>query len=120
MTTGLGGDAALALLAQDGAMSHGGNLYRLSGGVPPEPDFDIALRGYKKDQVDSFIHGLEAEIAALAAERDEAYAQLHALAAEVRQMETELTELRRLTANNDPAVRPPVQQSRAAGAGAND
>jgi hypothetical protein len=58
-------------------MSRGGNLYKLSGGVPSEPNFDIALRGYKKDQVDSFIHGLETELAALAAERDHAYAQLH-------------------------------------------
>ena len=34
-------------------MSHDGDLYYLSWGVPSEPNFDIALRGYKKDQVDS-------------------------------------------------------------------
>jgi hypothetical protein len=83
-------DWQVAVLVQDGAMSYGGNLYKLSGGEPSEPDFDIALRGYKKDQVDSFIHNLETENAALAAERDEAYAQLHALAARVQQLETEL------------------------------
>ncbi|HEX7836180.1 MAG TPA: hypothetical protein VF469_01890, partial [Kofleriaceae bacterium] len=83
-------------------MSHGGDLYMLSGGVPSEPNFDIAVRGYKKDQVDSYIHNLETENAALAAERDEAFAQLHALAAQVHQMQTELTELRRRGANSVP------------------
>jgi hypothetical protein len=107
----------LALLAQDGAMSHGGHLYGLSGGVPPEPSFDIAVRGYKKDQVNSFIHSLATEIGALAAERDDAYAQLHALVAQMHRMETEL---RRLGANSGPPVRPPVQHPRAAGQGADD
>lgn len=81
-------------------MSHGGNLYKLSGGAPSEPSFDIALRGYKKDQVDSFIHNLELELAALSAERDEAYAQLHALAAQVNQLHTELADLRRRGADS--------------------
>jgi len=96
-------------------MPHGGNLY-LSGEAPTKPDFDIALRGYKKDQVDSFIHNLETEIAALSAERDHTYAQLHALAAQVNEMETELTELRRLGANSHP----PVPPARAAGPGADE
>ena len=82
-------------------MSQGGNLYKLSGGVPSEPNFDIALRGYKKDQVDSFIRNLETELAALAAERDHAYAQLHALAVQVNQMQTEL---RQQSANNNPPI----------------
>ena len=34
-------------------MSHDGDLYYFSGGVPSEPNFDIALREYEKDQVDS-------------------------------------------------------------------
>src|SRR5215469_10748734 len=83
-------------------MSHGGDLYELSGGVPNEPSFDIAVRGYKKDQVDHYVHGLETEVAALGAERDEAYAQLHALAAQVHQLQNELTEQRRRGAGRVP------------------
>jgi len=48
-------------------MSHGGDLDSVSGGIASEPNFDTALRGYKRDQVDTFVHGLETENAALAA-----------------------------------------------------
>src|SRR5262249_53751117 len=75
-------------------MAQGGDLFALSGGIPSEPNFDIAVRGYKRDQVDGYIQSLESDIAALAAEREDAYTQVQALAAQVHQLQQELHEQR--------------------------
>ena len=65
-------------------MAHGGDLFALGADIPSERNFELAFRGYKPDQVDKCIRLLETENAALAAERDEAYAQAQALAAQLQ------------------------------------
>src|SRR6266545_7951708 len=80
-------------------MSHGGGeLFALGGGAVAEPGFDIALRGYERRQVDRYVAQVEAEVAALAGERDEAYAQVQALAGQVHDVQRQMADLRRHTA----------------------
>src|SRR5690242_2414754 len=79
-------------------MSHGGELFAMGESVVAEPGFDIALRGYERRQVDRYVAQVEAEVAALAGERDEAYAQVQALAAQVHDVQKQMAEFRRQTA----------------------
>ena len=83
-------------------MSPGGDLFALSGGVATEPSFEIAIRGYDRKQVNQYVTNVEAEVAALAAEREQAYAQIQALAAQVEQLELELNDLRHRVASTGP------------------
>jgi cell division septum initiation protein DivIVA len=41
--------------------------------------FETALRGYEKRQVDKYVLQVEAEVAAIAAEREELYGQINLL-----------------------------------------
>src|SRR5262249_11451250 len=79
-------------------MSHGGELFAMGEGVVAEPGFDIALRGYERRQVGRYVAQVEAEVAALTSERDEAYAQVQALAGQVHEVQNRMAELRRQTA----------------------
>ena len=54
-------------------MSHGGEIFGLGGDAASEPSFETALRGYEKKQVERYVARAENEIAALAAEREQAY-----------------------------------------------
>src|SRR5436189_127560 len=83
---------------EDGDMAHGGEMFSLGEGGASEPGFDLALRGYARGQVDRYVAQLEAEIAALTAEREEAYAQIQALATQVHHLQQEMTQLRHQTA----------------------
>src|SRR5690348_15238304 len=76
-------------------MSHGGDLFALGEGVPSEPSFEIAFRGYQREQVDKYVSMLEAENDTLAAERENAYDQVQAMAAQVQQLRLEIDEVRR-------------------------
>ncbi len=76
-------------------MSHGGDIFALGEGVASEPSFDVALRGYDKRQVDRYVTQVESDIANLAAERDQTFAQLQALAGQVQQLQTELADAHR-------------------------
>src|SRR5262245_56657648 len=78
-----------------GSMVHGGDLFGLGEGIASEPGFETAFHGYKREQVDKYVHQIEAEIAALAAERENAYDQVQALSAQVHQLSLEMAELRR-------------------------
>jgi cell division septum initiation protein DivIVA len=78
-------------------MSHGGELLGLGENVTTAPDFEVVLRGYSRTQVDDTMARLENEIALLAAERDEAFAQIRQLAAQVQEMHIELAERRKST-----------------------
>src|SRR5688500_9303438 len=83
------------------------------GGSNTEPNFEIAVRGYKRDQVDKYFAQAEGEIAALGAERDAAYTQLQALASQLQEAHIELAELRRQAARGDVSFRhlgPRVEQ----------
>ena len=61
-------------------MSHGGEIFGLGGDAASEPSFETALRGYEKKQVERYVARAENEIAALAAEREQAYQQIQAMA----------------------------------------
>src|SRR4051812_11172952 len=80
-----------------GSMSHGGDLFALGEGVASEPGFDTTVPGYRKRQVDRYVAQAEAEMAALATERDEAYAQIEDLAARIQDLQGEVFDLRRHT-----------------------
>ncbi len=60
-------------------MSHGGEIFGLGGDAATEPSFETALRGYEKKQVERYVARAENEIAALSAEREQAYAQIQAI-----------------------------------------
>src|SRR5262245_1041508 len=83
-------------------MSHGGDLFALGEGVATESSFEVAFRGYDRHQVDKYVTQVEAEIAALAAEREQAYHQIQALAGTVEQLQLELTNLRHRAATTGP------------------
>ena len=65
-------------------------------GAPSEPTFEVALRGYEKRQVDRYVQQVEAEVAALTAERQELYAQINVLNHHVQQLQHEVANARRL------------------------
>src|SRR5262245_19442469 len=79
-------------------MSHGGELFALGQDVVADPGFDVALRGYERRQVDRYVTQVEAEVAALAGERDEAYRQAQALAGQVHDLQNQMAQLRHHTA----------------------
>src|SRR5687767_15858260 len=64
-------------------------------GTPSEPTFELAFRGYEKRQVDRYVQQVEAELAALAAERDEIYGQVALLNQHVQHLQQELASTRR-------------------------
>src|SRR3712207_2001113 len=76
-------------------MSHGEEIFDLGEDVTSEPTFESALRGYDKRQVDRYVARAEGEIAALAADREQAYAQLQAMAGQLEQVQGELGQARR-------------------------
>ena len=57
-------------------MSQRGELFVLAEGVSTEASFEVAVRGYHKKQVDKYVAQVEAEIATLSAEREQALAQI--------------------------------------------
>ncbi len=65
------------------SMSHGDEIFGLGGDAATEPSFETALRGYEKKQVERYVARAENEIAALAAEREQAYTQIQKLAGQV-------------------------------------
>src|SRR3954453_4100954 len=77
------------------SMSHGGEIFGLGGGAATEPSFETALRGYEKKQVERYVARAENEIAALAAEREQAYSQLQAMAAQIDRLQQETSQARR-------------------------
>src|SRR5918997_3065956 len=82
-------------------MSHGGEIFDLGEDAVSEPNFESALRGYDKRQVDRYVARAEGEIATLATEREQAYAQIQSLAAQVEQLQAEVVNVRRQAANVD-------------------
>jgi cell division septum initiation protein DivIVA len=75
-------------------MSHGGDFF-LGEGTASEPTFEVQVRGYNRKQVDRYVQQIEAEVAALVLERDQAYAQTQALAGQVQQLQVDISELKR-------------------------
>src|SRR6185312_15672121 len=80
-------------------MAHGAELDVLTNGIHTEPSFDNVMRGYHKRQVDRYVARVEAEILALATERDEAIAHIHLLTDQVHQLQADLAEARRVGAS---------------------
>src|SRR4051794_3514557 len=66
-------------------MSHGGEYER--------PNFEVALRGYEKRQVDLYVTRAESQISGLASERERAIAQIQNMGAQLQKLQAELTEL---------------------------
>jgi cell division septum initiation protein DivIVA len=77
------------------SMSHGGEIFGLGGDAATEPSFETALRGYEKKQVERYVARAENEIAALSAEREQAYAQIQAMNARIEQLQQEAVQARR-------------------------
>src|SRR4029434_4373519 len=77
------------------SMSHGGEIFGLGGDAATEPHFETALRGYEKKQVERYVARAENEIAALAGEREQAYAQIQAMAGQIERLQQELAHARR-------------------------
>src|SRR3954463_842791 len=77
------------------SMSHGGEIFGLGGDSATEPSFETALRGYEKKQVERYVARAENEIAALAAEREQAYTQVQAMAAQIDRLQQEAARARR-------------------------
>src|ERR1700759_3757214 len=75
-------------------MSHGGEILGLGGDAATEPSFETALRGYEKKQVERYVARAENEIAALSAEREQAYAQIQAMNARIEQLQQEAVQAR--------------------------
>ncbi|MDQ1654566.1 MAG: hypothetical protein QOI35_3766, partial [Cryptosporangiaceae bacterium] len=80
-------------------------IFTLSNAPTTESAFDGALRGYDKRQVDRYVAQREAEVAALASERDEVLSQAQLLATQVQQLQTEMLELRRKMVVERPSFR---------------
>lgn len=73
--------------------------------VPLRTDFDVAWRGYDRDQVRRYVHGVEAELRLAAADRDAAVAEGENLAA---RLESSRSAVRELRARLDRACRTPT------------
>ncbi|MPY77332.1 MAG: cellulose-binding protein [Actinophytocola sp.] len=73
--------------------------------VPLRTDFDVAWRGYDRDQVRRYVHGVEAELRLAAADRDAAVAEGENLAA---RLESSRSAVRELRARLDRACRTPI------------
>lgn len=67
------------------------------------PEFEVALRGYDKRQVEHYVEQTEGTISTLANERDWAFSQARELTKQVQQLQTELHELRQRPARVDRA-----------------
>src|SRR5262245_6627397 len=80
-------------------MSTGSDTFPFHG----TSSFEGAIFGYDKRQVDRYIQQVESEIAALAAERDEAYGQITLLNQHLAQAQQELLALRRYATPVDPS-----------------
>ena len=77
-------------------MSHGGELFELSGAEAAASGFETArLGGYRKDQVDRYVAIVEREIQALEKERHEAFAHAEALSTQSTVLHQEIGQLRR-------------------------
>src|SRR5918911_5389294 len=77
------------------SMSHGAEIFGLGGDAASEPNFETALRGYEKKQVERYVARAENEIAALAGEREQAYAQIQAMAQQIERLQQEAAQARR-------------------------
>jgi cell division septum initiation protein DivIVA len=75
-------------------MAHGGDLFAMGEAAPMNLGFELVIRGYDKRQVGAYVEQAEAEITALAAERDEALRQAQALANETEMLRAEAAETR--------------------------
>src|SRR3954453_13552490 len=84
-------------VCEDGNMSHGGEIFGLGADAASEPSFETALRGYEKKQVERYVARAENEIAALAAEREQAYSQIQAMAGQIDRLQQEAAQARRQT-----------------------
>src|SRR6476469_8817709 len=82
-------------------MSSGPEVFPFGSGSASEPTFEKAFNGYDKKQVDRYVQQVEAEIAALAAEREETYAQITLLNQHVVALQGELDAARRFVASGD-------------------
>src|SRR5262245_23980552 len=63
-------------------MAQGGDLFAMGEAAPMNLGFELVIRGYDRRQVGAYVEQAEAEITALAAERDEALRQAQTLATE--------------------------------------
>src|SRR5689334_19309148 len=72
-------------------MSNGDESF---GSDASRPAFATAVRGYDKRQVDQYVSRLENEHAQLAAEHQRAFRQIQDMGAHIRQVTSELRELR--------------------------
>ena len=80
-------------------------------GNPSEPAFETALRGYEKKQVERYVQQVEAEVAALVAEREELYGQIGLLNQHIQQLQHELN-TRRYAAPSRRATSPTATWAR--------
>jgi colicin import membrane protein len=74
--------------------------------VPLRTDFDQVWRGYDRDQVQFYVHGVEAEMRLLAADRDAAVGRAEELA---RQLEAARSQIRELSERVDRISRSPIE-----------
>src|SRR3954471_16544095 len=77
------------------SMSHGAEIFGLGGDAASEPSFETALGGYAKKQVERYVARAENEIAALAQEREQAYAQMQTMAGQIERLQQEAATTRR-------------------------
>lgn len=73
--------------------------------VPLRTDFDVAWRGYDRDQVRRYVHGVETELRLMTTDRDAAVAESENLAV---RLEATRSECRELRAQLDRACRTPI------------
>ncbi|MCT2584599.1 hypothetical protein [Actinophytocola gossypii] len=74
--------------------------------VPLRTDFDVVWRGYDRDQVQQYVHGMEADMRLVAIDRDAAVARTEDL---IRQLEAARTENRALRQRIDRISRTPIE-----------
>ncbi|HLT02578.1 MAG TPA: DivIVA domain-containing protein, partial [Geminicoccaceae bacterium] len=74
-------------------------------GSPSEPTFEVALRGYEKKQVDRYVQQVEAEVAALVAEREDLYGQIGLLNQHIQQLQQEVASSRRTSTPGEVSYR---------------
>ena len=82
-------------------MTQSGDLLALRDERSAQPSFEVALRGYKQQQVDRYVTETDSEIAALTADREKAYRQLQAMAAQLQQLQADVADLRQRPARVD-------------------
>ncbi|WP_051399933.1 coiled-coil domain-containing protein [Haloechinothrix halophila] len=74
--------------------------------VPLRTDFDVSWRGYDRDQVRRYVHGIETELRLVTADRDAAVAEAENFAA---RLEASRSEVRELRARLDRVCRTPIE-----------